>query len=109
MREDTPALIAYYYFDYKDTSKRDVRGLLAFKLAYDSHRCWDILHYTPSAMMVLNGPVIPPLSNVLKPCSGSQDYLLYSLSWMHWTSVRVTLERHPPVKRCWSLWRILLS
>ncbi|KAH9985036.1 hypothetical protein BJV74DRAFT_952202 [Russula compacta] len=47
MREDMPALIAYYYFDYKDASKRDVRGLLTsvlFQLAYDSDRCWDVLH-----------------------------------------------------------------
>ena len=47
MREDIPALIAYYYFDYKDTSKRDVRGLLTsllFQLAYDSDCCWDVLH-----------------------------------------------------------------
>ncbi|KAH9997429.1 ankyrin repeat-containing domain protein [Russula compacta] len=47
MQEGTPALIAYYYFDYKDASKRDVRGLLTsllFQLAYDSNRCWDVLH-----------------------------------------------------------------
>jgi hypothetical protein len=42
-----PASIAYYYFDYKDVSKRDVRGLLAsllFQLGDDSDRCWDALH-----------------------------------------------------------------
>ena len=47
MREDKPALIAYYYFDFKDASKRGVRGLLAsllFRLSGDSSRCRDILH-----------------------------------------------------------------
>jgi hypothetical protein len=47
MREDKSALIAYYYFDYKDASKRDVRGLLAsllFQLSDDSDRCRDVLH-----------------------------------------------------------------
>jgi len=47
MREDRSALVAYYYFDYKDVSKRYVRGLLAsllFQLCFDSDRCQDILH-----------------------------------------------------------------
>jgi len=47
MREDRSALIAYYYFDFKDVSKRHVRGLLSsllFQLCDDSERCWDILH-----------------------------------------------------------------
>ncbi|KAI0289225.1 hypothetical protein BC826DRAFT_634504 [Russula brevipes] len=46
-REPTERLIAYYYFDYKDTSKRDVRGLLAsllFQLGDSSDRCWDLLY-----------------------------------------------------------------
>jgi hypothetical protein len=46
-REFGLALIAYYYFDYKDTSKRDIRGLLAslvFQLGSDSVRCWGVLH-----------------------------------------------------------------
>ena len=41
------ALIAYYYFDYKDSSKRDIRGLLSalvFQLGGDSDRCWDVLY-----------------------------------------------------------------
>ena len=39
-------MIAYHYFDYKDTSKRHVRGLLAsllFQLSDDDNRCRDIL------------------------------------------------------------------
>jgi hypothetical protein len=29
IRESRSALVAYYYFDFKDAAKRDVRGLLA--------------------------------------------------------------------------------
>jgi hypothetical protein len=46
-RETTERLIAYYYFDYKDASKRNVRGLLAsllFQLGDSSDRCWDLLY-----------------------------------------------------------------
>ena len=46
MQEGT-ALVAYHYFDFKDASKRHVRGLLAsllFQLSDDSDRCRDILH-----------------------------------------------------------------
>ena len=46
MREDRPALIAYHYFDFKDASKRDVRGLLAsllFQLGGESDRCREVL------------------------------------------------------------------
>ncbi|KAI0289213.1 hypothetical protein BC826DRAFT_957470 [Russula brevipes] len=53
MRKPTERLVAYYYFDYKDASKRDVRGLLAsllFQLGDSSDRCWDLLYrlYTKS-------------------------------------------------------------
>ena len=47
MREDRSALLAYYFFDYKDDSKRNLRGLLASLLSQlcdDSDRCRDILH-----------------------------------------------------------------
>jgi hypothetical protein len=47
MREARSALIAFYYFDFKDTSKRHVRGLLAsllFQLGDDCVRCRDVLH-----------------------------------------------------------------
>jgi len=46
-REATSALIVYYYFDFKDASKRDLHGLLIsllFQLGDDSNRCWDVLH-----------------------------------------------------------------
>jgi len=47
MRETTSVLIAYYYFDFKDASKRDVRGLLAsllYQLGDDSELCRDELY-----------------------------------------------------------------
>ena len=47
MRESRSALVAYYYLDFKDVAKRDVRGLLAsilLQLVDDSDRCWDTLH-----------------------------------------------------------------
>ena len=46
-REARPALIAYYYFDFKDAFKREVHGLLTsllFQLGDDSDRCWDVLY-----------------------------------------------------------------
>ena len=45
-RSPDSALIAYYYFDFKDAAKRDVRGLLTsllLQLADDSGRCCDLL------------------------------------------------------------------
>ena len=41
------ALIAYFYFDFKDAFKRDLRGLLTsiiFQLGDNSDSCWDVLH-----------------------------------------------------------------
>jgi hypothetical protein len=45
-RESRSALVAYYYFDFKDTAKRDVRSLLTsilLQLVDDSDGCWDTL------------------------------------------------------------------
>jgi len=47
MREERSALVAYHYFDFKDASKRNVRGLLASllsQLSDDSDTCRDVLH-----------------------------------------------------------------
>jgi hypothetical protein len=47
LEERRSALLAYHYFDYKDVSKRHVRGLLAsvlFQLSDDSDRCRDVLY-----------------------------------------------------------------
>jgi hypothetical protein len=46
MKNADSVLIAYYYFDFKDTAKQDLRGLLAsllIQLCNDSDRCYDIL------------------------------------------------------------------
>jgi hypothetical protein len=47
MQESRLALIAYYYFDFKEVAKRDLRGLLAslfLQLIGDSDSCWHTLH-----------------------------------------------------------------
>jgi len=47
MQEMGSALIAYYYFDFKDVAKRDLRGLLAstlLQLVVNSDSCWHALH-----------------------------------------------------------------
>jgi len=47
IKESRSVLVAYYYVDFKDVAKRDVRGLLAsilLQLVDDSGRCWDTLH-----------------------------------------------------------------
>ena len=47
MREAELALIAYFYFDFKDAFKRNIRGLLTsllFQLSDDSDGCWNVLH-----------------------------------------------------------------
>ncbi|KAI0297331.1 hypothetical protein BC826DRAFT_951623 [Russula brevipes] len=47
MQEGESALIAYYYFDFGDTSKHNLRGLLAsllFQLGDESDYCWGILY-----------------------------------------------------------------
>ena len=46
MLELRSALVAYYYFDFKDAAKRNVRGLLSsllFQLGDDCDRCRDVL------------------------------------------------------------------
>ena len=46
MQKARSALLAYYYFDFKDVSKRDLRGLLCSlltQLCKECERCWDVL------------------------------------------------------------------
>jgi len=46
MRKSRSALVAYYYFDFKDAAKRDIRGLLTsvlLQLCDSSDDCWDVL------------------------------------------------------------------
>jgi len=58
MRESGSALVAYYYFDFKDAAKRHVRGLLTsllMQLCDGSDSCWDIFYNsTPSVEMARN-------------------------------------------------------
>ena len=52
LREERSAWVAYHYFDFKDTSKCHVRGLLAsvlFQLSADSDPCRDILYQSYNA------------------------------------------------------------
>jgi hypothetical protein len=47
MRDVKSSLIAYYYFDFKDASKRNVHGLLTsllLQFSGESDSCWDVLH-----------------------------------------------------------------
>ncbi|KAI9460274.1 hypothetical protein F5148DRAFT_268232 [Russula earlei] len=93
MRQARSALIAYFYFDFKDSSKRDLRGLM-FSLSS-----------TPITVKALNNPVTLPLHDVLKACSDLQDKFQFFSSWMRWTSVRVQPELHLLAKKFWtSLW-----
>ena len=46
LKKPTSALVAYYYFDFNDPAKRDVRGLLTsllLQLVDDSNSCLDLL------------------------------------------------------------------
>ena len=46
MQESSSALLVYYYFDFRDRTKRDVKGLLTSvltQLANVSEKCWTIL------------------------------------------------------------------
>jgi len=69
--EARSALVAYYHFDYKDTSKRDIRGLLAslvFQLGGDSLRCWSVLYQL--YIKCHNGSV-QPSNAALAECLGN--------------------------------------
>ena len=52
IRKSRSALVAYYYFDFKDAAKRDVRGLLTsllLQLVDDSDPCWVLLSHLHAA------------------------------------------------------------
>jgi hypothetical protein len=47
IRKAGSALVAYYYFDFKDSSKHDIHGMLKsllLQLGESSSHCWDALH-----------------------------------------------------------------
>jgi hypothetical protein len=69
-RESKSALMGYYYFDYKDTSKRDIRGMLAsilFQLGCSSNTCWDVLYEVYSSCT--NGSEQPSNASLVR-CLG---------------------------------------
>jgi len=71
MQELRSALIAYYYFDFKDVAKRDLRGLLAstlLQLVDDSDSCWHTLQQLYKACR--NGSE-QPSEAALTQCLGS--------------------------------------
>jgi len=71
MQDSRSALIAYYYCDFKDVTKRDVRGLLAsllLQLVDDSDSCWNTLHRLYKACR--DGSEQPSESALVK-CLGS--------------------------------------
>ena len=46
LKKATSALLGYYYFDFKDVAKRDLRGLISClltQLVDDSDLCWNVL------------------------------------------------------------------
>jgi hypothetical protein len=71
MQDSRSVLIAYYYCDFKDVNKRDVRGLLAsvlLQLVDDSDSCWDTLHQLYKACH--DGSEQPSEATLIK-CLGS--------------------------------------
>ena len=63
-------LIGYYYFDYKDTSKRDIRGMLAsllFQFGCSSDTCWNVLYRLYS---ICNNGSEQPSNASLAKCLG---------------------------------------
>jgi len=67
MRESRSALVAYYYFDFKDAAKRDVRGLLASLLSQlvdHSDRCLGVLSQLHE--MCTGGSDLPSEASLVK-------------------------------------------
>jgi hypothetical protein len=70
VQESMSALMGYYYFDYKDTSKRDIRGMLSsllFQLGCCSDTCWGVLYRLYS--ICKNGSEQPSNASLVK-CLG---------------------------------------
>ena len=111
MRVARLAFIAYYYFDFKDASKRDIRGLLAsllFQLGSCSDSHWDMLH---QLYATYQDGTRHPVKRLLRGASKTslRAKSRFSFYRILWTNVRIPLERHPPVKRCWTSWRTLFG
>ncbi|KAH9999678.1 hypothetical protein BJV74DRAFT_166914 [Russula compacta] len=104
-------LIAYHYFDFRDTSKRDVRGLLAsllFQLGDGSDRYWDVLYrlYTTCG----DGSEQPngaALANCLKTMLELPRHVPIFVIMDALDECPNTTGTPSPAKRFWTLWRIL--
>jgi hypothetical protein len=104
LRQAGSAWIAYYYFDSKDISKRDLRGLLAsliFQLGGCSGFIWDALRnlYT-TCRDGSQQPSEAALAKCLKNMLESLVKFPFPLSKMLWMNVRVPPGLHPPSKKC---------
>src|SRR5260370_20134609 len=101
MRELRSALVAYYNFDFKDASKRDIRGLmtsLLLQLVDDSDRYWDLLSQLHEICRVGSEQLARPRShNVLIAYSISLDKSQPISLSMNWMNVLITLMPHPLV------------
>jgi len=113
MRDAGSALIGYYYFDYKDSSKRDIRGMLAsvlLQLIGDSDRCRDALYQLYSkcrkgSEQPSHADLATCLQNILKLSGKLPIFIILDAL----DECRVPLKHHLPAKRCWTLWRNLLG
>jgi hypothetical protein len=84
IRKSRSALDAYYYFDFKDAAKRDVRGLLTsllLQLVDNSDPCWDLLsqlHKTCSdgSEQPSEAALVQCLSNMLDLPSQIPTYII---------------------------------
>jgi hypothetical protein len=99
MQNDGSAIMAYYYFDFKDLKKRDVRGLLSLNyvitlaLAGMSFpRC------IRNVVMDRHSPARPCSQIVCKICLGTLEKTRFMLLSMHWMNAPMLREHHPPAK-----------
>ncbi|KAI9442625.1 ankyrin repeat-containing domain protein [Lactarius indigo] len=84
MRNEKPALMAYYYFDFRDTAKQDARGLLSsllIQLCDQSNRLCDTLshlyskHYRGS-QQPSDSALLGCLKDMLKQLGKSPLYII---------------------------------
>ncbi|KAH9027734.1 hypothetical protein EDB85DRAFT_2276618 [Lactarius pseudohatsudake] len=84
MRNEKPALMAYYYFDFRDTAKQDVRGLLRsllIQLSYKSNRLCDTLSHLYSkhdhgSRQPSYGALVGCLKDILKQLGQAPLYII---------------------------------
>ncbi|KAH9179177.1 hypothetical protein EDB89DRAFT_778791 [Lactarius sanguifluus] len=97
------SLMVYFYFDFKDAAKRDIRGLLSsllIQLSDTSDICWSVLSdlYT-SHRDGSDQPSEATLVQCLKDMLQSAPHTRFYIILDAWTSVRIPLEHHPLAKK----------